>query len=169
MIVAVASRNPVKVAAASSVFSSAFGDVSVRAIDPPPGLNPQPVTLESTVEGAEARSAWACASDREAAYCVGIESGFMELRGLWYAATVASIRDRSGRSSTGLGPAYPVPPRISRLVVSGGLEMEEAMERLYGEREGAVGLLSKGLSSRMELCAEAVKMALLPFLSPSDY
>ncbi|PMP93843.1 MAG: hypothetical protein C0167_04605, partial [Nitrososphaera sp.] len=69
---------------------------------------------------------------------------------------------------------YPLPRRIAEAILSEGLELEEAMDRLYGtrnlgEREGAVGIFSRGMSSRLELCAHAVKMALLPFMSPDDY
>ncbi|BBE42944.1 inosine/xanthosine triphosphatase [Conexivisphaera calida] len=174
MLVAVASKNPVKVEAAELVFSSAFGDVSIRSSGAPPGLAPQPMSLDDTVRGAVARAAWACDEISDAAYCVGLESGIMKIDEVWYAITVAVVRARDGRSSMGLGPAYPLPRRIAEIILSEGLELEEAMDRLYstrnlGEREGAVGIFSRGMSSRLELCAQAVKMALLPFMSPDDY
>jgi inosine/xanthosine triphosphatase len=174
VLVAVASLNPVKLEAARSAFSAAFGEVEVAGSEPPPGLAPQPMSMREILLGSSARASWACASVPGADYCVGIESGAVELEGEWYAATAATVRSRSGRQATGFGPAYPIPRRISSLMISEGLEMEEAMERLYGvpdlgRREGAVGLLSRGASSRLELCAEAVKMALLPFISPGDY
>ncbi len=175
MLVAVASRNPVKIKAVELAFSSAFtGDVSVRSVETPPGLNPQPLSLDDTVGGAEARASWACGSAPGAAYCVGIESGLMRIGAEWYAITVAAVRSGDGRSSLGIGPAYQLPRRVSELVMSEGLELEGAMERLYGrrglgEQEGAVGMFSRGLSSRLELCLQAVKMALLPFISPGDY
>ncbi|MGC9117257.1 MAG: DUF84 family protein, partial [Conexivisphaera sp.] len=107
LIVAVASFNPVKVEAARAVFSNAFGDVRVLPSSPPPGLEPQPLSMAGILRGASARASSACASVPGADYCVGIESGMLELEGNWYAATAATIRSRDGRSSTGLGPAYP--------------------------------------------------------------
>lgn len=174
MLIVVASRNPVKVDAVRSAFSATFDGVTVESLSPPPGLRPQPMSLEETMDGAIARVAWACAGLPGADYCVGIESGVMELDDIWYAATVAAIRSGDGRSAIGIGPAYPLPGRISSLMLSEGIELEEAMDRLYGiadlgEREGAIGLLSKGMSSRLELCTEAVKMALPPFISSGDY
>ena len=174
MLVAVASKNPVKVEATELVFSSAFSDVSVRSTGTPSGLMSQPMSLDDTVRGAETRAAQACDEVPDAAYCVGLESGIMRVGDAWYAITVAIVRARDGRSSMGLGPAYPLPRRVAEIILSEGLELEEAMYRLYGardlgEREGAVGIFSRGMSSRLELCAYAVRMALLPFISPNDY
>ncbi|MEM2365023.1 MAG: inosine/xanthosine triphosphatase [Candidatus Bathyarchaeia archaeon] len=177
MRVAVGSTNPVKIRATEKAFSRAFPGLEVIAfgIEVESGVPPQPLG-EETIRGAMNRAAKALEKSG-ADFGVGIEAGlfpfpntltgYLELQ--WCA-----VRDRAGRASLGCGPGFEQPPAIIEEVIRGGRDVEEAIHIVFGikgigRREGAIGLLSKGLMDREELTESAVLMALIPILNEGLY
>ncbi|MEM3793525.1 MAG: inosine/xanthosine triphosphatase [Candidatus Bathyarchaeia archaeon] len=177
MRVAVGSTNPVKIRATEKAFSRAFPGLEVIAfgIEVESGVPPQPLG-EETIRGAMNRAAKALEKS-VADFGVGIEAGlfpfpntltgYLELQ--WCA-----VRDRAGRASLGCGPGFEQPPAIIEEVIRGGRDVEEAIHIVFGikgigRREGAIGLLSKGLMDREELTESAVLMALIPILNEGLY
>ncbi|MEM2881745.1 MAG: inosine/xanthosine triphosphatase [Candidatus Bathyarchaeia archaeon] len=175
--VAVGSTNPVKIRAAERAFSRAFPGLEVIAfeIDVESGVPPQPLG-EETIRGAMNRAAKALEGSG-ADFGVGIEAGlfpfpntltgYLELQ--WCA-----VRDRAGRTSLGCGPGFEQPPAIIEEVIERGRDVEGAIDAVFGikgigRREGAIGLLSKGLMDREELTESAVLMALIPILNEGLY
>lgn len=175
-----ASRNKVKIVSVNRVFKTVFSKTGVRvvSVDPPSSIPTQPIGLSETIKCSLARAMHAMGLYEGGDYYVGIESGVSkpgEITEDPYVVTVVSmIEGSSGKTSLGVGPAFKVPARVFSLIRSSSREMEEIAGRLYkvknlGEGEGLAGFLSKGLLTRSELTEQAVKTALIPFLSPDEY
>ncbi len=168
MKIAMATRNPTKIAAVQTVFQRAYpGEaIIIEQTDPPEGVPEQPLNRE-IVAGALAR-AEAARGACEADYYVGVEAGLMQLPGCsrWLSTQACAIVDAQGRQSIGLGPGYELPAQIEESVIS-GQPLRVAFERHFGvedaDRRGAIHYLSCGTIDRRELTMTAVRMALLPW------
>lgn len=158
-----------------AVFSDIYDGVEVVRVPPPRDLAVQPVGFEEIVEDSKLRARSACEQVENADFCIGIESGLEQVGDDWFVFTCASVLEPgSGMMSHGFGPAYQLPNAVVDIIFGEHVEMEMAMDEAYGvkglgEREGAVGLFSRGLVTRRELTVEALKMALIPFLSNRAY
>jgi len=69
--------------------------------------------------------------------------------------------------------AFVLPAQVARLVCS-GLELGEADDQVFGtqnskQQNGAVGLLTHDALKRAEFYAQAVQLALIPFINPQLY
>jgi len=177
MRIAVGSTNPVKVRATERAFSKAFPGLEVIAfgIDVESGVPPQPIG-EETIRGAMNRAAEALEGSG-ADFGVGIEAGLFPFPGTltgYLELQWCAIRDRIGRVSLGCGPGFEQPPAIIDEVFKRGRDVEGAIEAIFGiggigRREGAIGLLSKGLMDREGLTEISVLMALIPILNEGLY
>ena len=160
--VAVGSTNVVKVEAVRTVMESVFGSVIIIPVEVDSGVSPQPKELE-TRKGAMNRAA-AAIGDRDLS--VGIEAGvFLTDDGL-YDFQYCAILDKNGMMTVGVGPGFRYPDEVAELVVNGAT-VGEAMHKLYGDpdigrKQGAVGLLSKGLLDRKSLTEQSVTAAMIP-------
>lgn len=171
--VAVGSRNPAKVEAASRVFRRAFPGVEVVGIAVPSGVAAQPVGMEETARGAWHRAGAAC-SQGGADWGVGLEGGVaFDTGGRGWVVSAAVIVHREGRSSLAWGPAFPLPPAVAARVRE-GLELGPVIDELARQavsrgEEGAIGFLTRGLLNRRQLWEAALAAALPPFLHPELY
>ncbi|WP_291767007.1 inosine/xanthosine triphosphatase [Caldivirga sp. UBA161] len=168
MKVALASRNPSKVKAVEEALRILNINGIVESVDPPPGLPPEPMGLEAIVNGAVIRARHALNSIKGSTYGIGIEAGVVTLNSLNVNldATVAVVIDRGGLITLGLSPAFMIPPAFMKELMA-GKELNNVVEEYYGVPNagkgiGFIGLLSQGLTKRINLNTEAVYMALLP-------
>ena len=162
--IAVGSANRVKVAAVRSVMERVYGDVRITAVDVPSGVPDQPFEGQ-THEGSENR-ARAALGDHDMA--VGIEAGVFEMLDGLYDIQHCTIISKDGKVTYGHGSGFRYPDRIAELV-RGGMTVGDAVHRIYGnsdigKRQGAVGLLSKGLIDRKTLTEQSVTAAMIPRL-----
>jgi inosine/xanthosine triphosphatase len=160
--IAVGSVNPVKVAAVRAVMEEIFGDVRVVGVDVPSGVPPQP-RGEQTHQGSVNR-ARAALGDHDMA--VGIEAGVFEMLDGLYDIQHCTVITRDGRETYGQGPGFRYPDSIADLVRKGST-VGEAIGLVYGNtevgrRQGAIGLLSKGLLDRQALTEQSVIAAMVP-------
>ena len=110
LVVAVGSRNPVKINSVKNAFSTAFSDAVVECVpyDVPSGVPDQPWGDVETRQGAMAR-AQACHDAHVAAlgsapdYAVGLEGGCLEES--WGAATVSCFAFMAILCATATAPA----------------------------------------------------------------
>jgi inosine/xanthosine triphosphatase len=175
--IAVGSTNPVKVRAAERAFSRAFPALEVIAsgVDVESGVPSQPIG-EETIRGAMNRATRALEGSG-ADFGVGIEAGLFPFPGTmtgYMEIQWCAVRDRMGRASIGCGPGFEHPPAVIEAVLEGGKDVEGAIDAIFGiegigRREGAIGLLSKGLVDRERLTESAVSMALIPILNEGLY
>lgn len=160
--IAVGSLNPVKVEAVRNVMERIYGDVRITAVDVQGDVPQQPFG-EETRRGAENRARNAL-GDHEMA--VGVEAGVFEFPDGLYDIQHCAVVSSDGRITYGQGSGFRYPDDIAALV-RGGRTVGEAVAELYGndsigKRQGAVGMLSRGLLDRLGLTEQSVTAAMIP-------
>lgn len=167
-LVAVGSKNPVKIGAVRDVVHRLAPHARVEGIVVESGVRDQPWGDDETVRGALAR-AHAARAALDADWGIGIEGGVVAaadgtVRTCAWAAVVA----RDGRAGTGGSLSLELPPRVADLV-RGGMELGHAMDEITGTQDvkrglGAVGVLTRGLVSRQAAYEALVAYAVVPML-----
>lgn len=166
--IAVGSTNPVKVAAAKTILSQAFPEAEFVAIDIPSDVPEQPWGDEQTRQGAFNRASKAL-SETSANLGVGLEGGLIETPvGLMTCAWCALVDER-GKVGYGGGAHLLLPPLVADVLREHG-ELGPVMDMLVNEegtkqRQGAIGILTAGLSSRQAAYEQLVAMAAAPFVT----
>jgi len=175
--VIVGSTNPVKLAAVQMGFSAIFPQESFdfEEVDVPSGVGVQPMTDAETLLGATQRAVNAREVVPHADFWVGIEGGvdtmpFSEECLLTFAWVVVLSKGQVGRACTG---AFELPAQVAELVRN-GMELGDADDQVFGtqgskQQNGAVGLLTQNVLTRAEFYAQAVQLALIPFINPQLY
>ena len=169
-LVAVGSRNPVKIAAARAVLVPLVAaDARVEGVAVASTVPDQPWGDEETIRGAAAR-ARAAREALDADLGVGLEGGVVEDRdsGEVRSCAWAVVVGRDGRTGTGGSLAFPLPPSVAN-AVRAGQELGHAMDALTGASNtkhgaGAVGVLTAGLIDRQRAYEVLVVYALVPWL-----
>lgn len=168
MRVAVGSSNKVKVEATKEAFEHFYKDVVVISVATS-DLPAQPITMQGIVAGAVTRARKALENVQDADLGVGIEAGLAEVPGLnaYLNVQFAAIIDRNGKLTFGTSPGFQLPPEVQKLVLLERLEVDRAVEFLYGikdigEKRGIIDLMTKGKVSRKELIVNALTMAIAP-------
>jgi inosine/xanthosine triphosphatase len=154
VIVRVGSANPMKVKATRKAFAKFFSNLKVVGVDVPSGVSPQPLSFGEVVRGARERARGAF-SDCD--YSVGIEAGVFRVAAVTprpFQITMACIFDGT-REALGSGPFFEIPESMLRKVV-------------HSDR-GSVALVTKGKVTREGVTADAIVMALAPFVSADRY
>jgi inosine/xanthosine triphosphatase len=171
--VTVGSTNPVKIGSARRVFTQLFPDAQVAGLEVPSGISHQPVGEAETMRGALNRAQAALAAT-DADWGVGLEGGvtFTEDGACWMIQFCA-IAHRDGRTGTGQGAHFLLPPAIAEGVRAGG-EVGPLVDGLTGihdskKKGGAIGFLTNGLVLREDMYAHMVAAALVRFLHPELY
>ncbi|MFQ5800863.1 MAG: inosine/xanthosine triphosphatase [Candidatus Hydrothermarchaeales archaeon] len=171
MKVAVGSKNPVKIGAARDVLSQFFTNIEVSGIEVDPKVSRQPFGMEESVEGAIARAEQVLAHGD---FGVGIESGLVAVPHTmtgYLDIHFCAITD--GIATTiGAGPGFEYPSFVVEEVKK-GRTIEEVMEDIIGikdigRKDGAVGFLSNGRLTRVELAKQAVLSAMIPRMWMED-
>ncbi len=176
MEVLVGSENPVKIEAAREVFSKYFGRVKVTGSGVSSKVSAQPIG-EEAFEGAKNRALELKKLNEEknlrADFFVGIEGGIIKLYSRWFALGVGCVIDNQGRIGYGVSPYFELPESIVEQLLSDS-ELGEVMEQISGrdnirQKEGAIGILSKGIMDRKDLYIHCLIVALVPFLNNELY
>ncbi|HEX4949479.1 MAG TPA: inosine/xanthosine triphosphatase [Blastocatellia bacterium] len=171
---AVGSENPVKINCVAQAVAHFWSDSHVVGTSTDSQVSAQPKSEHEMYVGARNRAEQALKTISAADYGVGIEGGIVDNEtGMWAFAVVVIV-DRQQRSSEGQTGRFPLPEGVARLIREEGLELGEADDRFFGrqnskQNEGAIGILSDGRITRLELYKPAVIFALLPFLHPEYY
>ena len=174
MRIVVGSQNPVKLEAVSVAFARFFPDVSfeVQPVSVPSGVSVQPLSDAETLLGATNRARAARELERDADFWLGIEGGLQPVpcepvSYLSYCWVVVLGRQQAGRARSA---SYELPKAICDLIRQ-GMELGDADDLIFGvsgskRDSGGVGLLTDGRVTRSQFYAEAVKLALIPFVNP---
>lgn len=170
----IATINPVKVEAAAEGFQQMFQgeDIKVVPCKVNPGIAPQPMSNEETLDGAERRARALREIFPQSDYWVGIEGGVAESQiGLGtYAWVVILSKDQIGRGRSG---EFFLPKKIADMVRQ-GMELGEADDLFFSRNNskqgnGAIGILTDDVIDRKNLYIPAVIFALIPFKHPELY
>ena len=171
MKVIVASKNPVKIGAASEAFAAVFpkASVDVSGVEVDSGVGDQPDTDAKTREGAQARALSARDAEPDADFWVGLEGGVEVLDGQLMAFAWMAVSGRTGDISEARSATLPLPPAVKELV-DAGMELGDANDRVFStvnskQGGGAYGLLTDGRYTRESIYAQTLIIALTPFVN----
>ncbi len=169
MKVGIATKNPSKVRAVEEMFKLAFKDVQIFPKDADSGVPAQPKE-EQILQGAINR---AKAVHEGNDFGVGIEAGTYEIKGKLCNTAYCVIMDKTGRYSIGSQPIFELPEIFKKEILSGkefGTVADEYFKTKNIKHEGgAIKILSNNLISRDDLLKDAVKCALVPWISKEIY
>ena len=172
--VIVASENPVKLKAVELAFTKVFPESKFfyQGLSVPSGVSDQPMSDAETYKGALNRIKNAQKAYLDAEFYVGIEGGIEAIHGnmLAFAWVVVASGKTKGSSKTS---TFFLPPRIAKLIAE-GKELGEADDIVFGlqnskQQNGAVGILTQNVMTRMSYYSEALVLALIPFVHPKLY
>jgi len=160
--IAVGSLNPVKVEAVRTVMEGIFGNVRIIPVKVNSGVPEQPFG-DDTKKGAVNRAKAALGKHT---LSVGIEAGVFEMYGHLYDIQHCAIVDKKGNVTIGMSSGFRYPDKVADLVRK-GKTVGEAMVIVYGnvqggDKEGAVGILSKGALDRKSLTEQSITAAMIP-------
>ena len=171
MKVIVASRNPVKIGAASDAFASVFpaASIDISGLEVESGVDDQPDSDAETRGGARARVLQAIEAAPDADFWVGFEGGVEVIDGQLMAFAWIAVRGRRGDISEARSATLPLPPAVKDLIEA-GLELGEANDRVFStvnskQGGGAYGLLTEGRYTRESIYAQTLIIALTPFVN----
>lgn len=171
VLIAVGSRNPVKVAATQAGFAAVWPERAwvIEACDVASGVSEQPMSNGESIRGARNRATRAREAGN-AAYGVGIESGLEQIEGVWFSTGWVVIVDTEGREGISSSMLRPVPLPSVELVLQ-GMELGLANDRVFGttnskQATGLIGLLTNDVLTREGVFRDAVIAALARFLHP---
>jgi|GEM_PF-79117 len=173
-VIAIASHNPVKLAATRQGFETAFPEQEFTfvPVTTASGVSEQPFSDQETLSGAEERARQASLALPDADYWVGIEGG-VEEHPCGMAAFAWVVVRGTAQSGRGRSAAFFLPEAVAALVRQ-GVELGTADDMIFGrsnskQANGAIGLLTGDLIDRAALYVPAVIMALIPFKNPELY
>lgn len=171
----VASKNPVKIEAASLGFQRmlAGSQFDLRGISVPSGVPDQPTSDAQTLIGATNRANAASKLEPQADFWVGIEGGIEDTAEGMEAFAWVVVKSNSGKMGKGKTGTFFLPKRIAELVRQ-GKELGEADDIVFGRKNskqenGAVGLLTQNVIQRTDFYVLAVILALIPFKNETLY
>lgn len=172
MKIAVASKNPVKIEAAQSAFSSVFAidDIEVIAVDAPSDVPDQPMSYQQTLEGA--RNRVLNLADVDADYYIAYEGGVDVFEDGPKTFAVLCISD--GQETVfGQTATLPLPISIYQNLLD-AMELGDAMDSLFNthnikQKGGAIGQLTSGIETRLSIYRSATVLALSHFAHPHLY
>jgi inosine/xanthosine triphosphatase len=170
-----------RVLGALAMIAPGFQGAEVVPFDASVGAPPMPLSLDEMLEGARGRAQLAfeslSAGGRRADFAVGLEGG-IDLRrtapsNRGFLMSWAYVTD-GRRGAHGCGGAIEVPSALLEAVVDRGIELSEAMDALSGERgvrdrQGAWGILTRGMVDRTASFETALLNAFAPFYNPETY
>jgi inosine/xanthosine triphosphatase len=171
--VVVASKNPVKIAAALEGFQRIFpgNTYTAHGVTVPSGVPDQPFTDAETLQGALNRAENAREQQLQADYWIGIEGGVEDTpektAGTLQSFAWVVVIDREGRTGKARTAAFYQPEEVARLV-RGGMELGHADDVVFGrsnskQANGSVGLLTGDVIKREDYYVQAIILALIPF------
>lgn len=169
--IVVASRNPVKIAAAKAGCARALGDeaeLEMLPVEVASGVPDQPMSDQETRRGAGQRALAAQSASPDADFWLGLEGGIEDDGDKMWAFAWIAARWPGGQGEARTA-AFALPEAVAELVRQ-GVELGEADDRVFGRRNskqqgGAVGLLTGGRLDRAALYEPAVVLALIPYLA----
>lgn len=176
MHIFVGSTNPVKINAVVTAASETWPEVQVEGFAVASGIPAQPISNEQTKLGAENRATAALAAgskllsshtptvDSGSMLGVGLEGGVFQQGDQLWSTVWAVVADQHGQLFHSNGARFQVPAVVARQIMSGG-EMGPIVAQLTGvddvrQKQGMIGVITKGFIDRTEEYTGIIKMAL---------
>lgn len=172
MKVAVGSKNPVKIAAVENVVKKVWPDATVIGVEVNHGTNIQPSSSEEAISGATKRAELAL-KQAGADIGFGLEGNTDDFgHGMFLDGWVVVV-DKNGKKGISNCGCLMLPEKIAAEVRK-GKELGPVTDAFLGthnikQKEGTVGILTKGMVTRTKAFEHGVTYALAPFLNPHYY
>ncbi len=176
IVVAVGSKNPVKLRAAENGFKHYFENVKVEGFSVPSGVSDQPKNLEQMATGAATRAKNSFNAAKQGGlavnYGVGIEAGIYQVPGFphkHFTGAISAVYDGT-HTHLGLSTGVELPPKVAKRVIEEDKELGTVFDEFLNrknvkQQEGAVGVLTKGKFPREKTLEFGVTLALVPIVS----
>ncbi|MDQ0430441.1 inosine/xanthosine triphosphatase [Planomicrobium stackebrandtii] len=166
---AIASKNPAKINAVSSVLTNMEWTVDLSAVDAESEVSAQPFSQQETRQGAVNRAKNALG---DFDFAVGLEGGVYEMEGILYLCNWGALATQDGRLYTAAGAQIPLPSEIAEGLHK-GIELGPVMDDYANEigirhHKGAVGILTDGFVNRGEMFSHVVKLLIGQYQRDSD-
>ena len=170
--IAIGSTNPVKLRAARKVLRKLYPRAEFVALQVASGVPGQPRGDRQTRRGAVNRARAARQATR-ADFGVGLEGGIVENEFGTMTCAWCAMVDRAGRVGVGGSANMQLPDEVAARVKRGD-ELGDAMDafaniRGVKRKMGAIGVLTKGLSTRQRAYEYIVTLAMARFLWKGKY
>ncbi|GLS82422.1 inosine/xanthosine triphosphatase [Paraferrimonas haliotis] len=174
LTIRVASKNPVKIAAAEQAFRQLFGQqvLHCEGVATDSQVSDQPMTDQETLDGALNRIANLKQQTPNVDYYVAMEGGVDLLHGqaMTFAYIAVAHGDTLSHTRTS---ALPLPQCAYQSLLNGE-ELGDVMDRLFNDNNikqkgGAIGVLTHGQTSRQQVYQQALLMAMAPFINRDLY
>lgn len=172
--VIIASENKTKIQAVRDAFGKMFpqADMVYQGVAVPSGVSEQPLSDGETLEGAYNRAENAKQLYSNFDFWVGIEGGVQTVKNEMevFAWIVILSKQRIGKAKTG---TFQLPEEIKALIEE-GYELGVADDMLFQRtnsknKNGAVGILTNDVLDRTNYYAQAIILALIPFMNKDLY
>jgi len=182
--ICVGSLNPTKVNAVKQAFSRYFINFKVYNIKAESEVSKQPIGLKNIIDGAinRAKNSLNFLINRRKIkyniYGVGIEAGLVEVPNTktgFMDFQFCAIIDENKQISLGSGIAFEYPNFVINQILEdqdteiGDIIGNLAQNKNLKNESGAISFLSKNVITRIEILAQAVICALLPFINKEVY
>jgi len=173
MIVAVGSKNPVKIEAVKEAFEIYFPKVKILCFELDSGVSSMPYGDKEIIKGAINRAKKARDLGK-ADYGVGIEGGYKKVHKQGYFESPwFAIMDKKGNVGLSGGGGFMLPDLIIDELKK-GKELGEVMDKVSGisnskQKDGAIGFFTKGIINRKLYYKNYIIMALIKFINKETY
>jgi inosine/xanthosine triphosphatase len=173
MLVAIGSRNPVKLKATEIAFTRFWPDVEwvFQGHDEPSGVSDQPMSDEEALRGAQNRARQAIVA-LNSDFGVGLEGGLQCIGGHWFNSGWVAVRHRTGIEGVGSTLRILVPDCLMAHVRMGrelGAVCDVVFQKEGSKRgQGYFGLMTNGLITRTAAFSDAIVAALSVFARPGS-
>lgn len=172
VILAVGSKNPVKINAVEKVFKKIFKNVEINGFDVASGVAEQPLSDVEAVRGAENRAINAQKAGN-ADFGVGLEGATVEMEWGMFLTGWIAVADKKGIIGRASGGRIPIPDAIAQKIRM-GMELGPLMDNIVKsentkQKGGAVGFFTKNFISRTEAFENNLYYALAPYFHKELY
>lgn len=174
MLIVVASKNPAKLIAVETGFGQVFpeAELKVLAVEVDSEVPDQPMSDDETRQGSINRVRNAKKLNSEADFWVGLEGGIGLVAGQMHSFAWISVLEKENKISSTRTATFTLPELVVK-EIDAGLELGHAMDKIHSDhnlkqKQGAVGVLTKGIVSRTDLYLTAIITALVPFFDAKE-
>lgn len=163
-----------KIACAEKAFKTVFPYTSFKFIgkNASSGVCDQPLSDQETYSGAWNRAKNLKESHPEGDFWIGIEGGIEIIHNIMHAFAWMVVLNGRNHGEARSAP-FPLPEKI-KLLVDQGIELGQADDLVFKrsnskQKDGAVGILTKGIINRTYYYEHALILALIPFVNQEFY
>lgn len=175
MIIAVGSKNPVKINAAQIAFSRVFPEkeITVKHAEVNSGVPEQPWG-EDTIRGAINRAKKVIKIIEGANFGIGIEGGLEKNNFGFFTYGWVAVTNKTGGVGLARTTNVQVPKKLIDLMKKKNLEMGHALDKLLGtnnikQKQGYIGYATNNLITRTDAYVGAIISALARFMKPEFF